>query len=260
MKLKKILLRAPARNNLTIFEDDIFLVSYTRSGNTWIRFILGTLIKKEGIDWKNMESGIPDIYKVPNSTLLKYERPRFIKSHEPYDNRYNKVVYLVRDVRDVIISYYNFHLKFKQQKFPIKSIDDFLDRFIEGRLDNFSRWDLIVTSWLSNKNNIKYGFLLVKYEDIRKNTFREISNILDFSGFEIIEEEINNAIEWSSFNNMKKMESNQQDAKLFKNTDRERRFLRSGNSGDWVNILNENQINKINSYFADTLVNLGYEI
>ena len=110
-KIKQIIKGKPARNNLTIFDDDIFLVSYPRSGNTWIRFLLGTLITEKKIDWENMELGIPDIYRNTNKKLLKYNRPRFIKSHHSFDERYSKVVYLVRDVRDVIISYYNFYLK-----------------------------------------------------------------------------------------------------------------------------------------------------
>jgi len=259
-KIKQILKGKPARNNLTIYDDDIFLVSYPRSGNTWIRFLLGTLISGEKIDWHNMESGIPDIYRNTNKELLKVNRPRFLKSHHPYEKKYNKVVYLVRDVRDVILSYYNFHLKFKQEIDPIKSMDQFIEKFIMGDLDDFGTWKGNVDSWISNNYQIKNGFLLVKYEELKDDTFKCVKDILSFINVNRKDEEINNAIEWCSFNNMKKMEKRQQDVKLFSNSDNKKDFMRSGKSGDWKEIFNETQIEKINIKYSRTLIELGYKV
>lgn len=54
---------SPARHQLKIREDDVFITSYPRSGNTWIRFLLGALIFNEKVNWDSMEEDIPDIYR-----------------------------------------------------------------------------------------------------------------------------------------------------------------------------------------------------
>jgi len=259
-KIKQIIKGRPARNNLTVFNDDVFLVSYPRSGNTWVRFIIGSLIAGFEIDWKNLELGIPDIYRNTDKELLKIGRPRVIKSHHPYDEKYYKVIYLVRDVRDVIISYHNYHLKFKQRNYQIKSIDEFINEFINGNLDDFGNWAENVSSWIDNKDKVKNGFLLVKYEDLRKDTFNCIKNILSFINIDKSDDIINEAIKWSSFNNMKKMESVQKDADLFIKSNQKISFMRSGKSDDWKNILNNHQKEKINDYYGEILKNLEYEI
>ena len=147
-KIEQIIKGGPARNNLTIFDDDTFLVSYLRSGNTWVRFLLGTLITGIKIDWENLDLVIPDIYRNTDKELLIIERHRLNKIHHSYEERYNKVIYLARDVKDIIISYYNFHLKFKQKYFPIGSMNKFINEFINGNLDDFENWNKNITSWL----------------------------------------------------------------------------------------------------------------
>ena len=54
-----------------------------------------------------MEYIIPDIYKNTEKDLKVIKRPRVLKSHEYYDPRQKKLIYLVRDPRDVVISYYH---------------------------------------------------------------------------------------------------------------------------------------------------------
>src|SRR5207253_5494584 len=96
---------------LTIYPDDVFLVSYPRSGNTWTRFLIGNLLSiNEPVNFANIESKIPEIYNNPNRKLRRLPRPRIIKSHEVFDPRYKKVIYIVRDPRDVAVSYYHWKL------------------------------------------------------------------------------------------------------------------------------------------------------
>jgi len=55
--------RQLAGRGVTVYPDDVFLVSYPRSGNTWARFLLGSLIGgSEPVTFSNIESRIPEIY------------------------------------------------------------------------------------------------------------------------------------------------------------------------------------------------------
>src|ERR1019366_2584136 len=97
-----LLERDVAGRAVQVLPDDIFLVSYPKSGNTWTRFLLGNLLNPdEGITFANVERKVPDIYAESKRTLKKAPRPRLIKSHECFDPRYRRVIYIVRDPRDL---------------------------------------------------------------------------------------------------------------------------------------------------------------
>src|ERR671925_279845 len=99
--------RRNAGRNLTVFPDDVFLVSYPRSGNTWTRFLIANLIyPSEPVNFANIESRVPEIYLWRDRDLRKLSRPRILKSHEYFDPRYKKTIYIARDPRDVAVSVY----------------------------------------------------------------------------------------------------------------------------------------------------------
>jgi Sulfotransferase domain len=102
--------RTPAGRALTVFPDDIFIVSYFRSGSTWSRFLLGNLVQQEeAVTFTNMGRLVPIIYDLPDRVLRRL--PRILKSHECFDPRYPRVIYIVRDPRDVAVSFYFYNLK-----------------------------------------------------------------------------------------------------------------------------------------------------
>ena len=90
----------------------MFLVSYPRSGNTWVRFLIANLLKPAGveIDFHNVQEYVPEINR-NNDIIESILSPRVIKSHALYDPAFPKVIYLVRDGRDVYVSYYYYRLK-----------------------------------------------------------------------------------------------------------------------------------------------------
>ena len=97
-------LAAPGRR-VTVFPDDTFLVSYPKSGNTWVRFLLANLIHpNEKVSFSNINRLLPAPGVLSKRFLRTLPRPRILKSHEPFDARFKKVIYLVRDPRDVAVS------------------------------------------------------------------------------------------------------------------------------------------------------------
>ena len=88
--------RKTAEHKVQVFDDDVFLVSYPRSGNTWARFLIGNAMNPDDpVTFANLELRVPSIYTFPDRVLRGLLR--ILKSHDVYDPRYPRVIYIVRD-------------------------------------------------------------------------------------------------------------------------------------------------------------------
>lgn len=84
-----------AGRNFAVYPDDTFVVSYPRSGNTWTRFLIANLVHPdEEVSFANIEKLIPDTSSQSNRALKATPRPRIIKTHEYFDHRYPKTIYI----------------------------------------------------------------------------------------------------------------------------------------------------------------------
>src|SRR5581483_8943536 len=109
--IRRLRRRPPQRGagrGFTLLDDDMLLVSFPRSGNTWLRVLLANLLRPEPVTLTTIEQVVPDVYANADADLLRVPRPRILKSHEPFDARYGRVVYLVRHPVDVAVSFYHF--------------------------------------------------------------------------------------------------------------------------------------------------------
>ena len=99
-------------------------------------------------------------------------RPRIIKSHQYFHPNYKRVIYVVRDPRDVALSQFHFHRKRKliEDDYPIEK---FVTRFVAGQTGPYGSWGDNVASWLSTRHN-RPGFLLLRYEDMLEDAAREL--------------------------------------------------------------------------------------
>src|SRR5579864_8393908 len=193
-----------AGRNLKVFPDDIFIASYPRSGNTWTRFLLANLMHPERpVTFSNIETLIPDASALSSRQLKRVPRPRLIKTHEYFEPRYRKVIYLVRDPRDVVLSLYNFRRMYRSvdDSYPIEQY--VAERFLPGDLD--VSWGEHVGSWLGTRMN-RPGFLLVRYEDLLQDPTRELGRMAGFLGTAANTEALTQAIERSSANRLRELE------------------------------------------------------
>jgi hypothetical protein len=138
-----VLGKKPAGRMVTVFPDDIFLVGYFRSGSTWSRFIFGNYTHQdEPVTFANLDDWVPSIYSQPDRVLR--QRPRILKSHEYFDPRYPRTIYIVRDPRDVAVSFYFYNLRVRvlPDGYPM---DEFVKSFIAARVvgyaDRVGTWE-----------------------------------------------------------------------------------------------------------------------
>jgi hypothetical protein len=252
-------LHHPGRS-LLILPDDIFLVSFPKSGNTWTRFLLGNLTHPEQpATFANIRRLIPD----PSGTTKKdfdlMPRPRIIKSHECFDPRYPRVIYIVRDPRDVAVSQYHYHRKLRRIA-DDSPIEDFVARFLAGETCPHGSWGQNVVTWLATRRD-ESRFLLLRYEDMIADTADELGKIVKFLGIAAGPEQIAQAVERSSADRMRKLEQEQTDqCSLTKGSRKDLLFVRAAGSGGWRSDLPAAMVGKIEAAWGPLMRHLGYEL
>jgi len=252
--------RQAAARGLTVYPDDTFLVSFPRSGNTWTRFLVCNLINPDDpVSFARLESRIPEIYDVTDRTLRTFPRPRIIKSHECFDPRYQKVIYIVRDPRDVLLSYYEFQLK-RRVISEDCSLEEFLPRFIASEFEpKTGSWRDHVVSWMATRNGQK-NFLFLRYEDMLANTLEAGTSIAGFLGVDTSSKRVARAVELSSADRIRKLEKEQsRQWKETRKTRQDKPFVRVASSGGWRSKLPEHCVAQLESAWGDVMRSVGYE-
>jgi len=245
----------------------VFLVSYPRSGNTWTRFLLGNLISQnDPVTFSNIEARIPEIYFNHDRLLRALPRPRMLKSHECFQPQYPHVIYIVRDPRDVAVSFFHHNVKARNisEDYPMTS---FVPRFIAGEFDRkFGSWRDNVLSWISVRGKSP-DFMMLRYEDMKRNTAEALLQVVRFlerCSFPKIDssaEALQRAIELSSPERMRDLEKKEAaNWVLTKSTRTDKPFVRTATAGGWKSQLAPDTVAAIESAWGDLMQNLGYEL
>lgn len=246
---------APIIRNAPIFLDsDVFLVSYPKSGNTWLRFLLGNYITDGKCDFTNSHLIIPDVDYNPEA-ILNCMSPRIIKSHQPFPQPYKRVVYLVRDGRDVAVSYFHYMKKYGRLNKNLE-FQDYLPQFIDGTLDSYGSWGNHVKSWVNSSTE---NFIVIKYEDLKSNPLPILRRVIEFCGLKVDENKILAAIESSDVRRMQSLEKKQHNnVSLLSNSDPSMLFVRKGIVGDWENYFSPLMLDQFLDRFGEVLRDQGY--
>lgn len=249
---------APPGRSVVVNESDAFIVSYPKSGNTWVRFLLANLIAPgRPVDFSSVHGIIPDIYRARALDLRATAAPRLLKSHEYFDPRYRRAVYVVRDPRDVVISYYHHHRR--QETMPGSfSMERYVRRFIAGELDAYGSWRDHVGSWLGARRHHP-GFLLVRYEDLSAAPERELRRMIDFLQLPCHKQSLADVIERCSFEEMRRLERFQVEITRTLEPRRARMpFVRSAKVGGWTVELDPKLAGCIVEAWGEAMADLGY--
>jgi hypothetical protein len=253
-------LHRPGRE-LRILPDDVFLVSYPKSGNTWARLLIANLLSPDKpADFFTINRLVPELEGVTKRQLASMSRPRTIKSHFPFDPRYPRVICIVRDPRDVVISEYHYQRKTRQitDDYPMAQ---YVPRFIAGRTcPEVGSWGQNVGSWLVARERDS-EFLLVRYETLLAETVAELARIADFLGVSATPQRLSEVANLCSADRMRKLEATQSDASsLMKRGRKDVPFVRAAKAGGWKSELDGSLVQQIENAWSPLMQHLGYEL
>lgn len=208
-------------------EHDVFIVGYPKSGNTWVQFMMACIVS--GIDPSHINLSVvlefvPDVHY--KKIYKRYNEVCFFKSHDLPKKKHKKVIYLVRDGRDAMISYYHMN----KIQFTDYSKNDMI---INGKGLFPGKWHEHVHEWV--KNPFGSQMIVVRYEDLKKDTFGELRRICNFCNLNVSVERLNSVIEGCSFEKLKSLEINNglQDGSFAWKGTQEKRFFRKGEVGNF---------------------------
>ena len=224
----------------------IWLASYPKSGNTWVRSIISSLLYTDDgmFDFKYLKKvrqfpgneyfkGLikdpNDIHEIKKNWILAQEKLnldgeiKFLKTHQgnyiidkyPFTNSENTLatIYIVRDPRNLISSISNhYNISIEDALKFIKST-----KFLKGKFEKdnetfrhvkalLGNWSEHYNSWTKSNNNL----LLIKYEDLLSEPLVELERIITFLKkfikINTDDSKNNNILKTTSFQNLKKME------------------------------------------------------
>ena len=268
----------------------IWLASYPKSGNTWLRFLLGNLWYANGVDpLPTTDLGI----QMPGSVdrerfaavlgkpiaeatdeevhVARYAvqeqftqmgRTMVVKTHSAFleeegfwhiaPELTEAAIVMIRDPRDVVCSMMNYFSQTADEAIDMLNDQNYI---LLGDRDAWVRlldWKHNVMSW----TKLGQRAFFVRYEDLHKDPAHCLRQICNFVGVPIDVEKVTRAVENSSFKRLQVEE----DAGRFLEADgKGERFFAHGKVGQWQAVLTPEQIERIEHHNYHTMKRFGYE-
>ncbi len=226
-------------------DDDVFVVGFPKSGNTLMQQIIAQLVYglNSSASRTMVELIAPDVYG--NSHYFRFNDVCFFKSHELPKPEYRKVIYMIRDGREALLSYY--HMK----KNIGKEIE--LSELYNDKHKIFgTTWSGHIRAWEENKFGAE--ILFVRYEDLMKDKKSELIKICDFLKIQRKEKEIEQTIHQTSFEFMKSLEQKPDWTYLKKGLFKEgKNFVRKGEIDSYKEEVSEELLTTFESNNSEIL-------
>lgn len=231
---------------------DAALVSYPRSGSTWFSFMLAHLLLKADPSFDRAHRAVAELPDLKRALPLLPNRGRMLRSHEQWRREYDRAVYLIRDPRDVLLSYFRYRQWLREFS---GSLDDFALLFARGAIDSFGRWDDHVESWLRAPRE---RVLVLQFEKLVADPGSQLERAAAFLEVPFSSDDIARAVD---DNNLAKMRAKEERATEdhFRRSDQGvGRFIGRGQAGGWRDADADRAVELVVRTMRPTMTKMGY--
>jgi len=232
---------------------DVHIASYPRSGTRWTMFQLIEILTGRPAEFDTIHDMIPLVGSHRRASPLLPGRGRLIQTHERYRVEYRKAIYLVRDVRDVVLSQYQRDKRINL--YYTNSFERYLRAMLQGKIYGFAPWSAHVFSWLDSPLAQTRNLLVVRYEDMRTNAVETLAQIVKFLGVDADPEVIRRA---SANNALERMRAKEDMSTKWRPKQEEGRCVGKGAVEGWREKLTEAQVQLVQQYAGAALARMGY--
>ena len=246
--------------------DDVFVVGHPKSGNTWVAYMLALLSypdRQDQVTLSNIEAYIPLIPGESDSRISNYPdlpRPRIFRNEVPrYPELYPKTIYLIRDPRAALTSYYHmYRTLFNDHQTSLHAfVEEYLAQGCIRRWEPVPRWDVQVLEWLKRARQPE-RVLILKYEDMLTDRRAALEKMARFARLDCRPEVLDVAVARGAFSSMQKDEA-QHGVYAYPGEIAQRgRFVRSGKSDSWRSEMEARTVQRIEAEFAPAMRACGY--
>ena len=189
--------------------------------------------------------------------------PRMMKSHLPVryfhkciDKQSAKIIVVMRNVKDCLVSYYHFMRMNKRLADFDGTFDEFFEMFKNKTLPFGDYFDHVVGWW---EQRDKPNILVVLYEDMKRDLTKEIQRVAKFLSRHLDENELATIVKESGFEAMQKNpKTNHENVPAFDM--KVSKFMRKGEVGDWKNYFDDSKNILIERLCAERLEPAGIDI
>ena len=270
-----------------------WLASYPKSGNTWLRAFLTSLIGAEPLDINKLAVGtiaadrntFDRVLTISGSDMteaeVEYHRPEvyrriaansetdiFLKAHDEYCHTAageplfpaevsGGAVYLVRNPLDVVVSFAHHMARSVDQIVDLMQDDEACLGCGNNRLHQ--QLPQRLRSWSTHVSSwldcASMPVHVMKYEDMHATPVQTFGAAVNFLGFQSDPDRLSRALAMSSFAELRRQEEK---AGFAERSPRALSFFRGGRTGDWQNVLTARQVDRIVQVHGPVMRRLGY--
>jgi len=258
--------------NIKVRPDDVWVVTHPKCGTTWTQEMTWHIMNgvkleetKKDLFERSPFIDMPMIRNYSEAELDKFfdkdlealPSPRLIKTHYPFELLPPdlldtcKVLYVCRNVKDAVVSYFHHESLMKSHDLRCDFITYAREIYQPGLCLHGGFFEMLESGW---KRRNHPNMMFYWYEELKQDQEGMLRKIADFTGFDLTEEEIQRLNEHMKFDNYQKSSSLNVKSPNWQGNGQ---FIRKGIVGDWMNHFTPELNKEYNNWIRENLDRIG---